>query len=129
LLTGDEGYERVAGSALRLVRDGMERAPTGFGQALSALDLHLSSPKEVAIVGGLQDRGTRALADEVTVRRFVPNHVMAVAAPDDGASRLAVPLLRDRVAVQGRPTAYVCERFVCGIPATEPAALAEQIAT
>ncbi len=126
-LTGDAEDERAAASALRLVREGMTSAPTGFGQALSALDLYLSGAREVAVVGDPSTRATRALVDEVTVKRFVPNHVLAVAAPDDRASREAVPLLRDRVAVDGVPTAYVCERFACKLPVTDPAALANQL--
>jgi len=126
-LTGEIGYERAGVSALRLVRDVMERAPTGFGHALSALDLYLSGAREVAIVGDPADPGTLALTDEVTVRRFLPNHVLAVAAPDDDVSLATVPLLEGRTAIDGRPTAYVCERFVCGLPVTAPRALAEQL--
>jgi len=126
-LTGEIGYERASVSALRLVRDVMEQAPSGFGHALSALDLYLSGAREVAIVGDPADPGTRELADEVTVRRFLPNHVLAVAAPDDDASLATVPLLEGRTAIDGRPTAYVCERFVCGLPVTAPGALAEQL--
>ncbi len=126
-LTGDPEDERAAASALRLVRQGMTAAPTAFGQALSALDLYLSGAREVAVVGEPSAPGTRALTDEVLVKRFLPNHVLAVAAPDDRASQEAVPLLRDRVAVDGLPTAYVCERFACKLPVTDPAALAEQL--
>ena len=36
--TGEPAYEEAAVSALRLVADGMRRAPTGFGHALCALD-------------------------------------------------------------------------------------------
>src|SRR5581483_6424663 len=114
--TATPGGNSAAAYALRLVREGMTSAPTGFGQALSALDLYLSGAREVAVVGDPSTRATRALVDEVTVKRFVPNHVLAVAAPDDRASRDAVPLLRDRVAVDGLPTAYVCERFACKLP-------------
>ncbi len=127
LMTGEERYERAGVSALRLVRDGMVRAPTGFGQALSALDLYLSRAREVAIVGDPADPGTHALADEVTVRRFLPNHVMAVAAPDDAGAGEVVPLLRGREAIEGRATAYVCERFMCRLPVTRPEQLAQQL--
>jgi uncharacterized protein YyaL (SSP411 family) len=126
LLTGEDRYERLAASALGLVRDVMGRAPTGFGQALSALDLHRSAAREVAIVGDPADPDTRALVDELTVRRFVPNHVLAVAPPGDPATAV-VPLLHGREMLDGRPTAYVCERFACRLPVTRPDALVEQL--
>ena len=126
-LTGDRRYERAAVGALRLVRDAMAGAPGGFGHALGALDLYLSSAKEVAVVGDPDTEATRALAAEVTSRRFLPNHVLAVASPDDRVSAEAVALLRDRPQLEGRPTAYVCERFVCKLPVTSPDALVEQL--
>jgi hypothetical protein len=127
LLTGDTRYERAALSALELVREAMTRTPSGFGHALSALELSLSAAREVAVVGDPADPATRALVDEVTVKRFVPNHVLAVASVNDERSRHLVPLLRERVAIDGRPTAYVCERFTCRTPVTEPEALAAQL--
>ncbi|HEX2129358.1 MAG TPA: thioredoxin domain-containing protein, partial [Solirubrobacterales bacterium] len=65
LYTGDAGYEKAGVSALRAVRDLLTRAPTGFGHALGALDLYVSASKEIAIVGELEDKETRALIDEV----------------------------------------------------------------
>ncbi len=55
---------------------------------------------------------------------FRPNQVVSVAA-DPAAS--SMPLLADRVALDGRPTAYVCRGFVCRLPVTDPAALREQL--
>jgi uncharacterized protein YyaL (SSP411 family) len=67
------------------------------------------------------------LAEEVTTRRFLPNHVLAVADAGDERSREEVALLMERPKVDGRPTAYVCERFACKLPVTEPSALAAQL--
>jgi hypothetical protein len=126
-LTGDPDYERAGVSALRLVRDGMAGAAAGFGHALCALDLYLDRVREVAIVGDPASPQTRALAEEVTTRRFLPNHVLAVADVDDERSQEEVALLLERPQLEGRSTAYVCERFACKLPVTAPEALAEQL--
>ena len=125
-LTGEPGYERAGVSALRLLRDGILQAPSGFGHSLCALDLYLGPVREVAIVGDPAAEETLALVTEVTGERFLPNHVLAVAAPDDEASQ-EVALLRDRPQVDGKPTAFVCERFACRLPVVEPGTLAEML--
>jgi uncharacterized protein len=126
-LTGEPEYERAGVSALRLVRDGMAGAPLGFGHALCALDLYLATVREVAVIGDPASPETRSLAAEVTSRRYVPNHVLAVADARDDRSRAAVALLLERPPIDGRPTAYVCERFTCKLPVTDPEELAAQL--
>jgi uncharacterized protein YyaL (SSP411 family) len=126
-LTGEPDDERPGAAALRLIRDAMAGAPSGLGHALCALELYLGPVREVAILGDPAADATRALAAEVLSARFVPNHVLAVAAPEDAAAREAVALLLERPQIDGRPTAYVCERFTCKLPVTEPAALARQL--
>jgi uncharacterized protein YyaL (SSP411 family) len=125
MFTGEPEYERLAASALRLVRDAMGPAPTGFGHALSALDLYLGPGQEVAIVGDEDDERTRALAAEVG-GTYRPNAVLAVGAPG-GDGSATVPLLADRVMRGGVPTAYVCRRFTCKLPVTDVPALREQL--
>jgi uncharacterized protein YyaL (SSP411 family) len=125
LLTGERAYEEAATSALRLVAGAMSRAPSGFGHALCALDLYLGPSREVAVVGDPRDGATRALAEEVTVARFRPNVVLAVGTAEGSTD--AVPLLRDRAMVDGRPAAYVCERFACRLPVTDRGALRTEL--
>ena len=127
LLTGDAELERIGVSAIRLIRDVLGRAPSGFGHALSALDLSLGPTREVAIIGSMDEPAARALADEVLAVRFLPNTVVAIAAPDDQEAVEAVALLRDRPQVDGQPTAYVCERFACLLPVTRTEDLADQL--
>ena len=78
----------------------------------------------MAIVGDADDPRTRALAVRLWSGRYLPNVVMAVGSGD---GRPAVELLRDRVAIDGIPTAYVCERSVCSMPVTSPEALDAQL--
>jgi uncharacterized protein YyaL (SSP411 family) len=109
---GDDELERLAVGALRLVRDLLPRAPSAFGWALCALDLHLSPPRELAILGCADSDVARA-----ALRGFDPNAVVAFGPAED------VPLLEGKSLVDGRPAVYVCERFACRAPATDPAEL------
>jgi uncharacterized protein len=126
LLTGEEEYERAGVSALRLVRDLFTRAPTGFGHALCALDFYVSTVREVAIVGDPAREDTGRLVREVH-GRYLPHRVLAVAGPRDPDAQGDVALLRDRPPLDGKATAYVCERFVCRRPVTEPDELIAQL--
>jgi uncharacterized protein len=103
---GDDELEREAVGGLRLVRDLLVRAPTAFGWALCALDLHLSPPRELAVVGGPDSEVARA-----ALRGFDPNAVVAFGPSDE------VPLLEGKTLVDGKPAVYVCERFACQAPA------------
>jgi len=125
LLEGDADLERAGASALRLVRNALATAPSGFGHALCALDLYLSTPREVAIVGDSGSSATRALAGRVWAG-FRPNLVMLAGSPDDPLAAGA-PLLRGRPLVEGEPAAYVCERFACRRPVTSPTDLEAEL--
>jgi len=114
----DPELEARAEATLRLAVDGMRNAPHAFGQMLSALDLHLSAPREVAVVGPAADPATQALADAVR-EGFHPTVVYAFG---DGADASGIPLLEGRTPVSGAPAAYICERFACRAPLTDPEA-------
>jgi len=111
---GDDELERQAVSVLRLAEPMLGRAPGAFGWMLCALDLLLAPPREIAIVGSVSSPVARA-----ALAPFAPNTVAAVG-PADG-----VPLLEGKDLVEGEPAVYVCERFVCRAPATEPAELGD----
>jgi uncharacterized protein YyaL (SSP411 family) len=112
-LWGDDELERRAVDALRLIAPALDRVPGAFAWAAVALDLHLSPPRELAIVGPVDAPVARA-----ALARHDPRTVIAVG-PDE-----SVPLLAGKGLVDGRPAVYVCERFACRAPATDPAELA-----
>ena len=113
-LWGDDELEQRGVGVLRLVRDAIPRAPQAFGWALCALDLHLSPPREVAIVGDPGSPIARA-----ALAGFDANTVVAFG-PGEG-----VPLLEGKDLVDGQAAVYVCERFACQAPVTDPALLAD----
>jgi uncharacterized protein YyaL (SSP411 family) len=109
---GDDGLEQRAAGVLRLVAPALTRAPGAFGWALCALDLYLSPPRELAVVGPVDAPVARA-----ALAPFAPTTVVAVG-PAEG-----VPLLEGKGLVDGRPAVYACERFACRAPVTDPAEL------
>jgi hypothetical protein len=63
-------------------------------------------------VGGAETEVARA-----ALRGFDPNAVVAFGPGED------VPLLEGKDLVDGKPAVYVCERFACQAPVTDPAEL------
>ena len=109
---GDGELERQAAGVLRLLGEGLGRGPTELAWALNALDLYLAAPREIAIIGPPESDVARAALEP-----FDPNAVVAFG-PDE-----SVPLLEGKALVDGRPAVYVCERFACKRPVTDPAEL------
>ncbi len=123
--TGDARYRTAAEHAIRTVVPFVGRYPTGFAQWLVAMDLGLQPIIEIAIAGPPVATETRALVAETRLG-YRPGQVLAVAA-DPAASE--IPLLHDRIAIDGRPTAYVCRGFVCRLPVTTVEALRAELGT
>jgi uncharacterized protein len=119
---GDGDLERKAVDVFRLAYRALERAPSAVGHLLCALELHFAPPREVALVG--DDPSLRAVAFE----RFAPNTVYAFAEKAGDPAIDRVPLLVGKDLVDGKPAAYVCERFSCRAPVTDAEALREALA-
>ena len=125
VIAGELEHRRLAVTALRSMRELMARFPTGAGHWLSALDFYLSTAKEVVIVGDRDESDTQALLSEV-YRHHLPNRVL-VGLKDGDEPLASVPLLKNRIKIEGRPTAYVCQNYICQLPVTDPDALAKQL--
>jgi uncharacterized protein YyaL (SSP411 family) len=111
--------ERAARSAAKLIT----AAPRFAGWLLADAVTRLSdSLVEVAIAGDPDDPDTRDLTR--VARLHAPAGSTVVCGPPDAPD---VPLLRDRIMIDNRPTAYVCRRFVCRMPVTSADALVAQL--
>jgi uncharacterized protein YyaL (SSP411 family) len=117
-LTGEAGYEDAALGHIRLLHVIAPEHAAGFGHLLQAIDFLLAAVREIALVGD-----DRAPLERVVREAFRP-HVVLAGGPVDG-----VPLLEGREPVEGRAAAYVCERFACRRPVTEPDELRELLST
>ncbi|MGP4112540.1 thioredoxin domain-containing protein [Streptomyces sp. 4N509B] len=120
--TGSARHREAAERALGIVTPLASRAPRFIGWGLAVGEAALDGPREVAVVGPREDPATVAL-HRAALLSTAPGAVVAVGEP--GAER--PPVLADRPLREGRPAAYVCRRFVCEAPTTDPAVLAEQL--
>jgi uncharacterized protein len=116
-LTGEPRYRAAADRALAGVGPYLERHPTAFAQWLCALEAAHQGIAEVAIVA---DPASARPLIRAASRTYGPFRVLAVAAEP---SESAVELMRQRFALHGRPTAFVCRDFACRQPVHEPEAL------
>jgi uncharacterized protein len=115
-LTSNDDYRRRATTVLRLMADQIQRFPSAFGLALTALDFYLSSPLEIAIVGKASDPRLTELHWELW-RTYLPNRVIGLCVAEYDRAATLVPLFQGRNALQTQPTAYVCQDHTCRAPA------------
>ncbi len=115
-LTGDTTYQERAEDILRLLGPPAGQHPTAFAHLLGAVDLHVTGPTEIAIVGDRPDL-VRAIDSA-----YLPNAVLAWGEPYES------PLWADRTAGAGAGQAYVCRDFTCQAPVSDLDALLAQLA-
>src|SRR5438105_1015539 len=120
-ITGEESYREEAGRLFRAFGTTLAGAPLVLGEMLLAVDFALAETREVVLIrppSGFDD----SLLEPIR-RRFLPWQVLVRGAEGDAALARETPLVHDRPARDGRPTAYVCQRGACQLPVTEPAEL------
>ncbi len=111
-ISGRENFRQAAERALEAFSGKMLSAGAGLPQMLVAQMFAMSKPREIVLAGPME-----RIADMLREvhRRFLPEAVVmrASEAPQ------SMP------AVNGLPTAYVCENYACQLPVTEPSELAK----
>jgi uncharacterized protein len=123
--TGSALHRDAAERALPVYDVLADQAPRFAGWGLAVAEALAAGPAEVAVVGSPDDAATAALY-RTALLGTSPGAAVVAGDPHDAASQ-AVPLMRDRPLVGGRPAAYVCRQFVCAAPTTDPARLAAEI--
>jgi uncharacterized protein len=128
--TGDPRWRARAEGALRVHRRTLEEQPLALAEMLSALDAATDVAREVVLVWPPDGPAPEGFL-EVLRRTYLPNRALAGAPEGAGLERLGAvaPIAAGKVALGGKPTAYVCLRGACQLPAISPDKLAGQIST
>jgi len=127
LLLGDAAlYERGV-AVLRAYHDLLKTSPAAAPSLMLAAQFHLNRPKEVVVAGNPEDRRTQQLLRAAYEAFGQPLVVACVHEGNREALSKLSKVFEGKVAIDGQPAAYVCERGACQAPVTEPAALAKAL--
>jgi uncharacterized protein YyaL (SSP411 family) len=105
-LTDSERHRTAAERALTVITPLAGQAPRFIGWGLAAAQAFLDGPRKVALAGAPDDAATGAL------------RLAALSATAPGL--VITPAGEDQPLVDGAPAAYVCRRFTCDAPVTDP---------
>jgi uncharacterized protein YyaL (SSP411 family) len=128
--TTDPRYRTRAENALRYAAPTLMSNPISLSEMLLALDFLLDRPKQVVVIiprGAGKEQAAPLLS--AFRGRFVPNRILSVVQEGQEQENVAriIPLVRGKVAIGGRATAYVCEERTCMTPTGNPVELLQQV--
>jgi uncharacterized protein YyaL (SSP411 family) len=126
--TTDERWWKIASGALRHYAGLLEAQPAALGEMLLAVDFATDEAQEVVLVWPEGEPPPEPFLS-VLRRTFVPNRALCGASEGEGIARLGQTALvaAGKIAAGGKPTAYVCLRGYCRLPAISPDKLASQL--
>ena len=116
---GRPGWEQLAREVVSQVSAKMTEGAGGFGSLLQLVELLVAPPREIAVVGEAE---ARAPFERELAGRFLPAALLAPAAGEG-----VLPVLEGRTVAPGEAAAYICEDFVCALPARSVAELVSQL--
>jgi len=122
VITDETRYHDLALAMMSSVADQMIQYPLASGNWLCSLDFVLRGPTEITVIGDPKEDRTKSLMDAIS-RRYLPNRVLLGLRPDQPPGDLLSKTIRERTAVDQRPTAYLCYGHTCQPPVTEVTSL------
>jgi len=129
-VTAEASFQQRAEALFAAFSAPASQMPQAFPQFLIALDQWLGPSQEIVIAGEPRAADTAAMV-QLVQRGFFPRAVVLLHPPGPAGAAIErlVPFVKQQGPIDGRATAYVCERHVCRLPVTDPVELARQLET
>jgi uncharacterized protein YyaL (SSP411 family) len=120
--TADNTYFTRAEKALTSLSGALAATPTAFAGLLTALDFHLDQSREIIIVVPQDEVAAADPFLAILRKHHLPNQVLSVVSEghDCQALEKIMPIVRNRPAMDGKATAYVCQNHTCKLPTADP---------
>ena len=117
-LFSDADLEKKSRRIFEVFSGEMMQRESAYTQMLMALDFALGPSKEIVIASDGKDSKIAPMI-KILYEKFVPNKVVifrpASRKEKEDIIRL-IPFVKEQAAMDGKPTAYVCENHVCRMP-------------
>ncbi len=114
-------WREKSGAVFRSFAARLQSSPIDLAAMASAYFSSMATPKQIVVSGEARSDAGHALMRPIG-ETFLLHRVVMVARTDAARQRLAqyVPVVAEMKPIEKKPTAYVCERFVCKAPTTDP---------
>lgn len=124
-----DDYRKRAQKALASFLGSSAINPLALSEMMIAFDFFLDSPKEILIVTPAGKPEGKEAFLQAFRRQFVPNRILVVVTEGKELESQAevIPFIKEKYALNGKTTAYVCEKTYCKLPAQDPALFSRQI--
>ncbi len=124
-ITGNEKYKEAAGRALKFFSSDLEQQPSAHANMLIALDLYVNGMKEIVISSTSEATAKEMLA--VVNETFLPDKVLVQLTTKNFEALSELSGLVEGRRPGKKTRAFVCQNFVCKLPADTPEALRSQL--
>lgn len=116
-ITGSGKYEQFIEGLFRAASGIAGTSPYACTHLIDAYMNYLNPDLEIAIVGGLDEKGTKEMLRAYN-ESYLPFSTIVLNDGKTAAERL--PSLKGKESINGKATAYVCRKFSCGAPTDDP---------
>ena len=125
-ITGNTDWEHKTEQLFHAFGSRLSSQPDSVTALASALDFHFAHTRQILIAGNPGSTGTNDLL-RIVNQRYMPNSIVLLADGASGQAQLAAwrPEIAGAHMLKGKPTAYICENFVCKMPTSDPVAAAK----
>ena len=130
-LTGRDEYRQRGDRLIAAFSAILAKWPSALSEMLLAMEFRNGRSRELIMVIAPSDDlvAARPFLDQLA-QRFVPNRVVVTVREGEEQEALAelVPMVANKLARDGKPTAYLCERGVCNQPTNDVAEFSSLLA-
>ncbi len=119
-LTANTQFDNYANKLNKAFNKVVEQSPTAYSHFLSGLIFSFGPSYEVIVVGEKSDDKTKEMLNALN-SNYEPNKVVLLINNSTNKQKLnkVAPFIKDYTGIDNKPTAYICNNYVCNLPTTD----------